>query len=348
MMNKSILFILLILLISMVAATDFKPQGDIVGRLSNVDGSPLYNIYAFGDINATEFFQNGTSIVALFVSIDDFNSLSNNVTLLDSRESTNNDTQASLISANAGDILLRLLISDQRYNDTAAISLKLDITDQRYNDTAAIALKLDITDQRYNDTVALNTQIAQQQADNLTQAGEISANTGSITSLDTRESNNNATQASQISNQITQQQTDNGTQATEIALKIDSSAESSLNVNSANFWDSLDTPLNISILNSITVTNLGVINAPAACPGGTVMTFTNMTSSTCVADQDTTYTNSSWDLSAIPTSANVSFLNFSLTEIDTIILKDGGKIISNATCVTILSPAGTGQVDVCD
>ena len=73
-----------------------------------------------------------------------------------------NDSGTTISSSGTLDInaSIVMLVSDQRFNDTAAISGKLDVTDQRFNSSSRIDLlnsslqssKLNVTDQRFNET----------------------------------------------------------------------------------------------------------------------------------------------------------------------------------------------------
>ena len=60
-----------------------------------------------------------------------------------------NQTQTDVLYYNRTDI------DAQQLAQNNTINLKMNITDQRYNDTAAIELKMNITDQRYNETAIM-------------------------------------------------------------------------------------------------------------------------------------------------------------------------------------------------
>ena len=74
-----------------------------------------------------------------------------------------NDSGTTISSSGTLDInaSIVMLVSDQRFNDTAAISGKLDVTDQRFNSSSRVDLlnstKLNITDQRFNETSRIDS-----------------------------------------------------------------------------------------------------------------------------------------------------------------------------------------------
>lgn len=211
----------------------------------------------------------------------------------------------------SGEINLKLDITDQRYNNSNLATWGLNTTVLR-NESGNIGIvgtffsgiyQTITAQQTDNDTLA--AEIVAKHTPGTCSAGEAVQNTTTtgvecFTPTDTDTDTRWALNTSVLVNQsdsigvldsfwsgtyqtITIQQADNDTQAAEIVLKLDASEEPNLNVNSSNYWDGLDTPLNIVLLDDVVITDVSVVNAPAVCPAGSAMTFTNMSAATCVA-----------------------------------------------------------------
>lgn len=270
---------------------------------------------ADNDTLKAEIDVNSGAISTLDTKVDDNNNtqalqISNQIT----QQQADNDTQKAEIDALADTDTRWLLNTTVMHNDSGGImginpsywSSLYETIASHNADNDTLKAEIDVN------AGAISTLDTKVDDNNNTLKAEIDVNTGAISTLDTKVDDNNNTlkaeidvNAGAISTLDTKVDDNNNTLKGEIdtnsglitsaaadatfALTGVASAESNASTESASIRTALDDYVNISggtFTGPVVATDLSVINAPAVCPGGSFMTFTNMSSATCTAESN--------------------------------------------------------------